>query len=277
MNHFITQTELATKISTDNNLVVLDARAELMDSSAGWNQYKTSHIKSAQFVSMEDTLTGKIRTHGGRHPLPNMENFITAMKKVGMNDSSMVVIYDDGNLAMAGRLWWLLKYAGKDNVYLLEGGMKKWLENKLEVTNVLKEPVTSNSLSLNIKTALLVDVHEVKRAVRSTDTAIIDSRAYERYAGQVEPLDTRPGHIPNALNYPWTDLVNNGQLMNKKELEERFEPLQNYKEVIVHCGSGITGTVNILFMKEVGLNPKLYLGGYSDWVSYADNKVETKN
>ncbi|MGB6178520.1 sulfurtransferase, partial [Carnobacterium sp.] len=161
--------------------------------------------------------------------------------------------------------------------YVLEGGMNKWLENKLEVTDYVTEPVVSDSLRLTINSSLLVDMPDVKSAIHLPDTVIVDSRAYERYSGKVEPLDARPGHIPSALSYPWTDLVSDGKLMNKEELEERFEPLETYKEVIVHCGSGITGTVNILFMEEVGLNPKLYLGGYSDWVSYVDNKIETKN
>lgn len=277
MKNFITQMDLVKNSSNDTNLLILDARAELADASAGFNSFKENHLKNAQFVSMEEIMTGKVGPHGGRHPLPDMNTFIETMKKLGMTDSSKVIIYDDGSLAMAGRLWWLLKYAGKNTVYVLEGGMNKWLENKLEVTDYVTEPVASESLRLTINSSLLVDIHNVKSAVHLPDTVIVDSRTYERYSGQIEPLDARPGHIPSAINYPWTDLIRDGKLMNKEELEERFEPLQKYKEVIVHCGSGITGTVNILFMEEVGLNPKLYLGGYSDWVSYANNKVETKN
>lgn len=276
MKNFITQMELVKNIANDPDLLVLDARAELADAFAGYNSFKTSHIKNAQFVSMENTMTGKIDTHGGRHPLPDMKNFIEAMKSIGMTESSKVVIYDDGNLAMAGRLWWLLKYTGKDKVYILEGGMKKWLENQLEVTAILTEPLMSDSLSLNINPSLLADIHDVKSAVHLKDTAIVDSRAYERYSGQIEPLDIKPGHIPSAINYPWTDLVHNGQIIDQRQIEQKFKPLHDYKELIVHCGSGITGTVNILFMEEVGLKPKLYLGGYSDWVSYEELDVVKK-
>ncbi|WP_414839100.1 sulfurtransferase [Carnobacterium sp. TMP28] len=274
MKQFISQTELIEQFSDTSDLLLLDARAELADAFAGRKLFKTSHLQQAQFVSMEETMTGKISEHGGRHPLPNMETFIEAMKKLGMKDSSLVVIYDDGCLAMAGRLWWLLKYAGKGNVYVLEGGMKKWLDNNLAVTTLITKPIVSDCLSLNLNHSLLVDVDEVKEAIYLTDTAIVDSRTYERYSGQVEPLDSRPGHIPSAFNYPWTDLMNEGQFLNKVELKERFKLLYDYKEVIVHCGSGITGTVNLLFMEVIGLRPKLYLGGYSDWVSYEKNKVE---
>lgn len=273
MKNLITQTELIEKMVNETNLIILDARAELADASAGFNDYQRSHLKNAQFVSMEDTMTGKKNPHGGRHPLPNMENFMEAMKETGMTNSSTVVIYDDGSLAMAGRLWWLLKYAGKKKVYLLEGGMKKWLEKELNVTDSVVKPIATDSLNLNINHSLLADINEVKKAVHLSDTAIVDSRAYERYSGQVEPLDAKPGHIPSAMNYPWTDLVDDGKIINPEEAKEKFKALHGYKDIIVHCGSGITGTVNILFMEEIGLKPKLYLGGYSDWVSYGELDV----
>lgn len=272
MKNFVTQSWLVENSSNDD-LVLLDARAELNDAAAGFTQYKEGHIKGAHFVSMENTMTGEVGRHGGRHPLPDMKIFIAEMRNLGISDSSTIIIYDNGDLAMAGRLWWLLKYAGKDNVFLLEGGMKHWLENRLETTTDIPEPKQSTSLSLTLDKTMIAEIADVKTAAASKDTAIVDSRAYERYAGQVEPLDKLPGHIPNALNYPWMDLVDEGNIIDNEEISEKFKPLEHYEEIIVHCGSGITGTVNVLFMEEAGLKPKLYPGGYSDWVSYDGNEV----
>lgn len=272
MKNFVTQSWLLENRLNDD-LIILDARAELNDAKAGFNQYKEGHISGAQFVSMENTMTGEIGPHGGRHPLPDMKIFIDEMKNLGINDSSTIIVYDDGNLAMAGRLWWLLKYAGKDNVFLLEGGMKHWIDNGLETTTAITKPRISTSLNLNLNSAMIAEISEVKTATASTSTAIVDSRAHERYSGQIEPLDKLPGHIPNALNYPWMDLVNEGTIIDIENINEKFKSLDKYEEIIVHCGSGITGTVNVLFMEEAGLKPKLYPGGYSDWVSYDDNEV----
>ena len=83
------------------------------------------------------------------------------------------------------------------------------------------------------------------------------------------------GHIPGAVNYPWTDLTEGGRVPDIEELMERFESLKESEQLIVHCGSGITGTVNIMFMEEIGLQPKLYIGGWSDWISYPENEVAT--
>lgn len=258
------------------DLVVLDARAELSDDKAGYKQYKASHIKGAHYVSLEDVLTGEIREHGGRHPLPDLDNFIQNMMSLGVEDSSTLIIYDNGDLAMAGRLWWLLKYIGLDKVYILEGGYRAWVDSNNSVTKDLPKKVEASKLTLNIQEQMLAEIDEVKEAIDNKDIAIIDSRAFERYSGEVEPLDKIPGHIPSAINYPWLDLVGE----NKKDIEglkEYFKDLDEFKELIVHCGSGVTGTVNILFMEEIALKPKLYAGGYSDWVSYKGNEVISKN
>ncbi len=258
------------------DLVVLDARAELSDDKAGYKQYKASHIKGAHYVSLEDVLTGEIREHGGRHPLPDLDNFIQNMMSLGVEDSSTLIIYDNGDLAMAGRLWWLLKYIGLDKVYILEGGYRAWVDSNNSVTKDLPKKVEASKLTLNIQKQMLAEIDEVKEAIDNKDIAIIDSRAFERYSGEVEPLDKIPGHIPSAINYPWLDLVGE----NNKDIEglkEYFKDLDEFKELIVHCGSGVTGTVNILFMEEIALKPKLYAGGYSDWVSYKGNEVISKN
>lgn len=271
MKNIISQEWLKDNIMKED-LIILDTRAELNDPNYGLNEYKKGHIKGAQFVPMEEITTGELREHGGRHPLPNMNEFIENMKSFGIKDDSTIIIYDDGDLAMAGRLWWILKYSGKHQVYILEGGIKSWVENGMEVTTEIPKVKKSDILTLNLEPSIEVDIDYVKKAIGNKDVAIIDSRAYERYIGEVEPLDKIPGHIPNALNYPWMNLVEDG-LKSKEELEEYFKTLKGYKEVIVHCGSGITGTVNLMFMEEVGLKPKFYVGGYSDWVSYEDNEV----
>jgi thiosulfate/3-mercaptopyruvate sulfurtransferase len=271
MKNIISQEWLKNNISKED-LIILDTRAELNDPSYGLNEYNKGHIKGAQFVSMEEVMTGELREHGGRHPLPNMDEFIENMKDLGIEDNSTVVIYDDGDLAMAGRLWWILKYSGKNKVYVLEGGIKSWVENDLELTTEIPKVKKSNSLTLKLTPSMEVDMDYVKKVIIDKDIAIVDSRAYERYIGKIETVDKVAGHIPSALNYPWTNLVEDG-IKPKEELEEYFKPLKDYKEVIVHCGSGITGTVNLMFMEEVGLKPKFYVGGYSDWISYEDNEI----
>lgn len=272
MKNIVSQKWLLDNLSNED-LIILDARAGLTDPNHGYQSYKEGHIKGAQFVSMEETMTGELEIHGGRHPLPDMEEFVEDMKELGINDNSTIVIYDDGDLAMAGRLWWLLKYSGREKVYVLEGGIKDWKDNENMLTTEIEQPITSNSLKLNMNDLMNVTVNYIKAATDSSKIAIVDARARERYLGEIEPLDRIPGHIPNALNFPWMDLVADGKIMDKEQLVNHFKPLEKYEEIIVHCGSGITGTVNYMLMEEIGFKPRLYAGGYSDWVSYDDNEV----
>ena len=256
-----------------DNLVILDVRYDMNDSSYGRLQYEKSHIPRAQFVQFDDILVGEIKEHGGRHPLPDMDKFIQDINKYGIDNESIVVVYDDGKLEMAGRLWWMLKYAGKKEVYVLEGGIKSWEKNRFILTNEVTKPDSFGTLVLDIDNSMIVDMGYVKRNLESPSIAIVDSRAYERYIGKVEPIDKIAGHIPNALNYPWTNLLENEQIYSFDKLVRYFSELEQFQEIIIHCGSGITGTVNVMAMDEIGLKSKLYVGGYSDWISYSDNKI----
>lgn len=265
MKNIVTSNWLKENIDNDN-LVILDVRANP-------KEYEKGHIKGAQYLSLGNVAVGQVSIHGGRSPLPNLHEFVESMRSFGVSDSNQVLIYDDGNLQFAGRLWWLLKYIGKKDVFVLENGIDKWIVNGGEITREIPRVNKSDNLSLNINEKIRVDMEYVKDATNSDKIAIIDARAHERYTGDVEPLDIKAGHIPSALNYPWTDLVKDGELLAIDELEKKFQPLKKYDEVIIYCGSGVTATVPYLLMEEIGMEPKMYPGSFSDWISYEDNEV----
>lgn len=256
-------------------IVVLDARSELGNPNYGSDSYKEGHIEGAVYVSVEDILTGKLEQHGGRHPLPDMNEFAMNINKLGVDDNSIVIVYDDGDLSMAGRLWWMLKLIGKEDARLLAGGIKKWIEKGYPVSKTTTSPNPGKTLTVKMEPSIEASIDEVKEALKDPKAFVIDSRTGERFRGEVEPIDRVAGHIPGAVNYPWTDLTEGGRVPDIEELMERFESLKGSEQLIVHCGSGITGTVNMMFMEEIGLQPKLYVGGWSDWISYPENEVVT--
>ena len=265
MKNIVTSNWLKENIDSDN-LVILDVRPNPKD-------YENEHIKGAQYVSLENVAAGKVSKHGGRTPLPNLNEFVENMKSLGINDTNQVLIYDDGNLSLAGRLWWLLKYIGKKDVFVLEAGIDKWIDNGGETTTDIPTVNKSDNLSLNINEKIRADMEYVKDAIKADNIAIVDARAHERYTGQVEPLDVKAGHIPSALNYQWVDLIKDGKVLSIDELKKKFEPLKKYEEVIVYCGSGVTATVPYLLMDEIGMEAKMYPGSFSDWISYDENEV----
>jgi thiosulfate/3-mercaptopyruvate sulfurtransferase len=121
-----------------------------------------------------------------------------------------------------------------------------------------------------------VTVDEVRRRGSGTAVRLVDSRAPERYRGDVEPLDPAAGHIPGAVNLPWNATLDEaGRLRPRAALAERFGALRG-GDVVVYCGSGVTACANLLAMEEAGLHgARLYPGSWSDWCSYSDNPVAT--
>ncbi len=259
-----------------NSVALFDVRYKLGDEEYGKIEYDKGHIPGAIFIPMEGVLTGKVGEHGGRHPLPDMEVFRNKMMELGVDDNIDVVVYDDGELAMAGRLWFMLHLIGKTNVYVLNGGIKEWISLGNELELKVAQPISRGVLSANYNKEIIADVEDVKKAIESVNEAIIDSRTSDRYRGEIEPIDRIPGHIPTSLNYPWPELVGTEKPLTNEDLKKHYAALAKFDKLLVHCGSGITGTVNMMFLEEAGFKPKLYLGGYSDWVSYSNNKIASE-
>ncbi|MCR3955395.1 MAG: sulfurtransferase [Gudongella sp.] len=272
MKNFVTANWLKGNLKSEN-LVIFDVRYELGNEDYGMAEYDKGHIEGAIFVPMEDILTGEVKTHGGRHPLPDLNDFASNMERFGVDDGKIVVVYDDGELAMAGRLWWMLKYIGKTEVFILKGGIKEWKEKGYGMSIDRVEHVRGNDLTTSINDEMIADVEDIRNAITRDDQVIVDSRTPDRYRGEIEPIDRIPGHIPSAVNYPWTELVEEPGDIDHERLTAHYSGLGKYDKIFVHCGSGITGTVNIMYMNEIGLEPVLYLGGYSDWISYDENEI----
>lgn len=261
----------------NEDITIVDCRFDLMKHSYGKESYDKGHIAGAFFMDMENDLASKVKEHGGRHPFPNLDDFKGKLESIGIGNDTTVVAYDDGELAGAARLWMLLRYMGHNNVYILNGGIKAWNEAGYELSS--NKPVSKERkiFDININDGMLVGMEEVKQKLNKENVAIVDAREEKRYKGEIEPIDKKPGHIPGAVNYFWMEVLNTDEnkLKTLEELEKHFEKLNNYDEVILYCGSGLTTTVNSLALDELGIKHKVYAGSYSDWVSYDDNEVET--
>jgi thiosulfate/3-mercaptopyruvate sulfurtransferase len=254
------------------DVVVVDCRFELNDRDEGRRTYLKSHIPKAVYFDLEDDLSGEKQVHGGRHPLPNIATFVDTLGAAGISETAKVIAYDDGSCAMAGRLWFLLKYLGHKEVYVLDGGFEEWVNSGYPATKDMSQSMKKNYVP-QIQEHLLVNVSNVKGVIGEQNVQLVDARAPERFKGEVEPIDIAAGHIPSAQNYFWQNNLRNSKWKTKEELTELYESLSE-KEIISYCGSGVTACVNLLGMDEAGIDSKLYLGSWSDWCSYRDNKIE---
>lgn len=278
MSNLVDAKWLKENLSKDN-LVIVDCRFDLMNKEYGKKSYEKNHIKNAVRIDIETELSSVVQNHGGRHPLPSVEKLKKTFENIGITNESIVVCYDEGDLAGPSRLWWILKYLGHDKVFVLDGGINSFIKIGGETTNEDTNISKNGEFVVNINKSMKVDMEYVKERLYDDKVIIIDSRENKRYLGEFEPVDKKAGHIPSAKNYFWMDILNiNEKKINIKplqDLQNHFKNLNNYNEVIVYCGSGITACPNSLALSECNINHKVYAGSFSDWISYDDNKVNT--
>ncbi|MDV8055696.1 MULTISPECIES: sulfurtransferase [unclassified Rhodococcus (in: high G+C Gram-positive bacteria)] len=244
--------------------VVLDVRWALQTGSdrAG---YGSGHIPNAQFVDLDAELAG-VPGSGGRHPLPDEETFVAAMRSAGVSDDSSVVVYDAGPATAAARAWWLLRYYGHADVRVLDGGLAQWVAEGF-ATGTEPSIVAAGSFSARPSLARVLDVGDVLEFAQSN--VLLDARAPERFRGEVEPVDPVAGHIPGAINRPTTDNVDSdGKFLDPGVLNGTFGGLvPEGKAVAVYCGSGVTAAHQILALELAGFDAALYPGSWSGWIT----------
>jgi thiosulfate/3-mercaptopyruvate sulfurtransferase len=189
---------------------------------------------------------------------------------MGVNfGQTWVVAYDDSKLAFAARLWWLLRYYGHERVAVLDGGYQHWQHSGLPVSDALPA-ARAGQFAPHMRTDWIVDIAAVSDTSKSSQQILIDAREADRYAGLVEPIDPVAGHIPGAINYPWTDTTDRqGFLLSAHQHQQRWAALPPDRQKIVYCGSGVTACVNLLSLTLAGItDSSLYPGSWSDWCSY---------
>lgn len=255
------------------DLLILDCRFALDDPAYGQRSYNAGHIPGAQFADLERDLSGLIHKGiSGRHPLPEPAQLLTHLRAWGLNDSSTVVLYDDGPGTFAARAWWLLAWLGKrEGVYLLDGGLQAWREAGFELTQALSNPAPGD-FDGQPDASLLVDASQLQQRLADPQLTLLDARALPRFRGEVEPLDPVAGHIPGARCAPCTDnLDGSGRFLPAAQLRQRFAAQLGERpasELVAYCGSGVTACHNLFALCLAGypLAP-LYAGSWSEWIT----------
>jgi thiosulfate/3-mercaptopyruvate sulfurtransferase len=273
----VVEAEWLARHLDDPSVVAVDCRFDLANHDAGRAAYTDAHVAGAVYLDLERDLSGPRGPHGGRHPLPPIEPFSRTLGGIGIDETVTVVVYDVPQSGIAPRLWWMLRYLGHERVHVLNGGWPAWRAGGFPVSREVRRRAPRRFVP-RPRPDLTVTVEDVRRIAGEAEGAarLVDSRASERYRGEVEPLDPVAGHIPGALNLPWAETLDgSGRLQPPAALAERFGTLRG-GEVVVYCGSGVTACANLLAMDEAGLHAaRLYPGSWSDWCSYPDNPVAT--
>lgn len=272
MKNFINPAELDQL----DEVIILDVRHNLTNPEYGIAEYEKEHLRGAYYLNLETDLAGPITKDSGNHPLPAQADLTEKLERIGATNESIFVVYDEGANFTAGRAWFVLKYYGLENVYVLNGGFKAAKEYGYAMS--VEHPREKQSyIELSPREDMLASYEEVLAYSQNPadETVLIDSRSNPRFIGQEELLYPIAGHIPNAINLEYTgNFDEDGKLLSEEDLAKRFEAIAQLKNIIVSCGSGVTACSNIIAMDEIGLNPRLYVGSYSQWLKKGNKAAQ---
>nr|WP_314632864.1 sulfurtransferase [uncultured Janthinobacterium sp.] len=276
----ISASELASRLN-DSGWVILDCRHDLLNPAAGSDAFAAGHIQNAQFANIDTDLSGPKTARGanftGRHPLPDRNALLAALRGWGINDDTQVVAYDGQGGMFAARLWWLLRWVGHPAVAVLDGGLTAWQAQSLPlVTPVAPRP--AGNIAEKTSLTRTVTVQELVANLSTQELQVLDARAPDRFRGENESIDPVGGHIPGAKNRFFKDnLQLDGRFKHADELEKEFAGLISKPETaILQCGSGVTACHNLLAMEVAGLpGAALYPGSWSEWCADPARPVAT--
>ena len=268
--NLIAVSDLAIHIN-DAGWIVCDCRHDLTQYEAGRSAYNKAHIPGAQFLHLDEDLSGPKTGVNGRHPLPHPITFTLRLAALGIDNSKQVVAYDNSGGVYAARLWWMLRWVGHINVAVLDGGYDAWIKAGLGVTAELSS-IKVTTYNPNPNPQLGVDTQTVAASLNSGTLCVMDARSPDRFRGENETLDPVAGHIPGAVNRFFKhNLGEDGCFKPAAVLRQEFASALNGRapaNLVHQCGSGVTACHNLLAMEVAGLNgSRLYPGSWSEWIS----------
>ena len=267
----LVDTETLASHLEDPAWVTFDCSFVLTDPSAGARAYLEGHVPGAHYAHLDEDLSSPITPTSGRHPLPDPTVLAHKLGQWGVDASKQVIAYDDSHGAIAGRLWWLLRWLGHDGVAVLDGGLSKWRREGRPLT-AYTSTVSPTIFEFRTDDNRWVTTKDVEELLARGEHKLLDNRTRERFIGEVEPLDKVAGHIPGAINRPLQDnLGENGCFLTDDVLYDQFVDLlagTPPASTVLMCGSGITACHTLLALERAGFfGAKLYAGSWSEWIT----------
>ena len=235
-----------------------------------FNEFRLTHIKNSNFFDIDKNSNKKSILP---HMLPEKNDWGNIVSELGIKNSDHVVIYDNSDVISSCRVWYTFLYFNHDPnlVSVLDGGLKKWLKEKREITNDIKIFKKSSYLASENK-SLVLNKDQIDANIKNKSFELIDARSRERFLG-LQPearKELKSGNIKDSKNMPFTELINSNDRTFKKkdELISIFEKnkINPNKKIAFSCGSGVTATVVGLANSIIsGKKPVVYDGSWAEY------------
>jgi thiosulfate/3-mercaptopyruvate sulfurtransferase len=276
MNPLATPSWLADRLG-DPGTVILDATLPPVGVTPPvdtHSRYLASHIPGAIFFDIEELSD---RSTPLPHMLPTSEAFSRDMSALGVDDRMAIVIYEQEGVFSAPRAWWMLRSVGARNVYILDGGLRAWMEAGLPTSAgpVHRAPAKFRAKLIPVGVANYAQIQQMI----TERGQILDARSAGRFTGaSPEPRPgINPGHMPGAINIPFADLAMDGHMKSTDQLREIFaaKGVDMQQPITTTCGSGVTAAVIALGLEIAGADRvSLYDGSWAEYAQLPDAVIE---
>jgi len=261
------------------NLIVLDASVEKAITGEPLDPQR-KFISGAIKFDLENVFSDLSSSQP--NTIPQIKEFTEQVGDLGINNDSVVVIYDSRGMYSSPRAWWIFRTMGHKQVYVLDGGLEAWLQHDYPIQAELSAAMGGESYCADFQTDKLRSAKQVLKSTSDQQVAIIDVRSAARFAGTApEPREgLRSGRIPSSFNLPYANVLQDGAFLPEKELRKVFADhgIEPKQQAVFSCGSGMTACIVMLAAELIGWqNLSVYDGSWTEWGMDAELPIETAN
>ncbi len=265
MNPLVSVTWLSEQLNNPN-LVILDVSLETNVANIEV-EHPNIQIKGARYFDLKGTFSDL--DNSLPNTLPSPEYFEKEARNLGINNNSIIVVYDNLGIYASPRVWWMFNAMGHKNIAVLNGGLPLWIKDNYPVEPLQQHKIVKGNFTVNYNPNLQKSASQILENISKKEAIVLDARSEGRFCGQIPETreNLKSGHIPSSVNLPFLEVLDNGMYLPKEEIKTIFHKLEiTNKTLIYTCGSGLTACILILAAELISeKNNYLYDGSWTEW------------